>query len=1060
MKRSFARLTALLAAGLLAIPCLAGEQQADDLIEKARAARAGGSSRAIGLLVRGDRVAAYEAIHRLGAIGDHASIQLALAIATAYADVYADRRPLERIPVFRSWSSAQRASRAEAVRLKKDAMGEYADGRPETALGKFETALATFTRIGDEREVAWCRNAIAGTKVVLSGGDEAIRGLEVARNEIERVGDLRLLGVVEHNLGLALRGSGDLPAAKDSLERSLKLARDMGDRREEAHSLTSLGVVVGALGDVDQEISYQRQAASIARDVEDGETEALARQNLAVVHRDRGEMPSAVAEFRKAAEIARRIGADSAEADAASQLSLLLRELGRTAEARGWLARAEVIAEAAQSATLRSQVACIKTMALIEEGSAEAAMPILDASVAETRQAGDPGQLSIILECRAFGLYYLGRYEEAVADQRAAADAASQSSDVGLEAWRRQSLGAYLAILGDLPGALVELEAAAALHERTKSKLGRCRTLGILGALRDRAGDHERARKDLEEALRCATESGQAGDRAAGLYDLANLELKAGPSGAQAALARLREASEIFTRQKNPGSYTECELLAAHANLLAGNRGAAKEILDRIAHLGRAKRTPHNEWRYQYLRARVAVLDGNRAAAIRSCERAVDEVERVRSGVRPPPWRAAILDDRIEPYRELVRLHLETDDLEKAYRTARLGKARDFARRLVPPSLGDDGPNAVASPRWAESVAQVSRLRALLRQREVLLDFFVLNDRVVVFVVKREGIAARRLSADPATLRALAEVARYPGRPDRADDPVTGAWRRATARLGTALLDPLAHDLGEADEVLVVPNAWLHSVPFPALSYEGRPLVERRTVALLPAAEALFSRRPPRRPGAGLLALGDPDIGGRGTTLPGAEFEIRRVASLASGSTWVRTGAEATEAAYVLRAPRSEYIHLAAHGRIDPLTPLRSRIELAGGGGADGRLTAEEIAALPVTASLVVLSGCETGSDVALAGGDSPGDEREGLVRAFLKAGAGTVVASLWETDDVVSADVFPEIYRGLSFRSNPAAAVSRLQRDMIQGVLRGAESQRLDHPFHWAGIVVYGAGR
>jgi hypothetical protein len=97
------------------------------------------------------------------------------------------------------------------------------------------------------------------------------------------------------------------------------------------------------------------------------------------------------------------------------------------------------------------------------------------------------------------------------------------------------------------------------------------------------------------------------------------------------------------------------------------------------------------------------------------------------------------------------------------------------------------------------------------------------------------------------------------------------------------------------------------------------------------------------------LALGGQAAAGNLTTFLRGEAE-----------SWIGTGVDATEAAYRERAPRSRFIHLAAHGRVDGLVPSRSRIELAQGRKADGRHTAEEIAALPLRASLVTLSGCGT----------------------------------------------------------------------------------------------------
>ena len=201
--------------------------------------------------------------------------------------------------------------------------------------------------------------------------------------------------------------------------------------------------------------------------------------------------------------------------------------------------------------------------------------------------------------------------------------------------------------------------------------------------------------------------------------------------------------------------------------------------------------------------------------------------------------------------------------------------------------------------------------------------------------------------------------------------------------------------------------------------------------------------------------MGDPASGR--PRLPAAAREARAVGALASRPK-VLTGTAATEAAFRALAPGKEWIHVAAHGRIDRIAPTRTHLALAAGGGDDGRLEAGEVATMQLAASLVVLSGCGTGIDGGLARGDAPADERAGLPRAFLQAGAGTVVAGLWEMDDAAAAALVPRLYAGLRARA-PAAALADLQRDLAAGRIRGEDGDLLDHPYYWAGLQAWGVG-
>ena len=118
----------------------------------------------------------------------------------------------------------------------------------------------------------------------------------------------------------------------------------------------------------------------------------------------------------------------------------------------------------------------------------------------------------------------------------------------------------------------------------------------------------------------------------------------------------------------------------------------------------------------------------------------------------------------------------------------------------------------------------------------------------------------------------------------------------------------------------------------------------------------------------------------------------------------------------------------------------------------DGILTAEEVGTLDLRGvELAVLSACETG-----AGSVTEGEGMFGLRRAFLIAGARTVVTNLWNVEDRAARVWIERLYRErfLAQRSMPEA-----MRSASRHVLEMRRKADLDtHPFYWAGWLAVGA--
>jgi CHAT domain-containing protein len=189
----------------------------------------------------------------------------------------------------------------------------------------------------------------------------------------------------------------------------------------------------------------------------------------------------------------------------------------------------------------------------------------------------------------------------------------------------------------------------------------------------------------------------------------------------------------------------------------------------------------------------------------------------------------------------------------------------------------------------------------------------------------------------------------------------------------------------------------------------------------------------------------------------------------------VLLGKQATKLKAKESASGYDILHFAAHAELKGEDPLSSAILLAKSGGDEGRLQVREVFEMDLNASLVVLSGCETG-----LGKLSTGDELVGLTRAFIYAGTPSVVASLWKVDDASTAHLMSSFYRNLKTKSK-VESLRQAQLEMIRGKVSGEllaqrgvggigrlgqaspaqslsqKSISVSHPYFWAPFILVG---
>jgi len=552
----------------------------------------------------------------------------------------------------------------------------------------------------------------------------------------------------------------------------------------------------------------------------------------------------------------------------------------------------------------------------------------------------------------------------------------------------------------------------------------------------------------------------------------------------------------------------EALLLRLHLALDDGDMDAARAfsvgIEGRLAGFGDADSMPHLRWRLAYAQGRIARAAGDLEGARRHFFAAVDLIESQRISLPLEEVRSAYLDDKADVYAELVATLLDMSDaddiaMDHAFAVVERARSRALLERLLASApdepaadpatdarqakirsrlhwlynqlLGDSGDRrAVAATNqaiadheaalkqlaWRRSplLAQaepvtLQQLQRTLGPDEQAVVYFSTPREIMAFVIDGQSTAVvRDLCTPDEVTEALRNWRFQLGRAEIGGDYfirhrtrlIRGA-QGALARLYDLLIAPLADRL-TGGRLRFIPHGQLHHTPFHAL-YDGEQYALQRWESVIAPSASIAvicgqSRNARAQNGgdayASLAALAISEPG-----LPNVHIEVQAAAAHFARSRLYIDG-EATMAALGRAAAQADVLHIATHGLMRADNPYFSSLKLA-----DGWQDVRALYRLPVAASLVVLSACESG-----AGQIEGGDEVVGLARGFIGAGAPMVVASLWNVHDASAARLMADFYAALTGADalSPPAALQAAQESAIAGE---------QHPYYWASFYSIG---
>lgn len=891
--------------------------------------------------------------------------------------------------------------------------------------------------------------------------------------------------------GAAPKNQAALQADLQQMQQALARARAANDRGGVVNALVYVALAYEKLGQFEQALEHYQQAWNLLLPTASLGKRAAVLYQIASCHQSLGRYQQSLDYFQQSLALWRQAGNQDAEAQTLVEIGNLHRLLGNPNEAVRHFSQARQLyrslnqpdEEASALAIMGSVVLNHREMLLYYEE----ALRIWEGLGNHRNQASMLDAIANFysdLDAEK-ALQYL---ERALTAWQSAGDRAEQAKTL-------MDIGLTYVWLSDNAKAIQSFRHAQVLWSALNDRRGQAETLTRLGWTYYWADDWQNAVSQFNDAALLWQSVGDRVKAAIALGHLGIIHAQAGRR--EPALEKLRQVAEVERQldRLNPAKPTLLYDIGL-IHHLTGDGQQALRYWTAEAELYRAREDRQGEASALFTIGQAYEAEGDLARALSYYEQSLDAREKVRSAARIEEFKLRLDENSASAYQRAVLLAVRLRQPARAFALSERARARVFldqvgnirpnVRRSGDPALvrreqallleiraieqqlsaESSRPQAeisaqtivdlrrqrsaklreyddvltslkVSDPEYAQlrSVETVGydEVARLLDAQTTLVSFFVTPGETVAFVLTRDSldvvelrIGEEELTAAVTELRDFADLDGLPGR---------------LSRLYERLILPLEAHL-RTPNIGIVPHSVLHYVPFAALKDGDHYLGEEHTLFTLPSGStlALAHGRDVAR-AEGLFAIAQ----SRAQGLPVLRFanaEAEEVARL-YGTTPLM-GPRATETAFRSAAGDYGALLVAAHGDLDSTNPLFSQIHLAGDGENDGLLQIHEVYELALArVDLVALSACET-----QIGRQSKGDDIVALNRAFLWAGASSVVASLWRVDDEATEVLMVEFFTRLQRGESKATALREAQR---------VTRERFPNPYYWAAFVLTG---
>jgi CHAT domain-containing protein len=682
-------------------------------------------------------------------------------------------------------------------------------------------------------------------------------------------------------------------------------------------------------------------------------------------------------------------------------------------------------------------------------GQHRRAVQTLESALACAKSSGAPSQLPLLKSRLGAALTMTREWERAAELLNSALEAARTARDLKLEGEILNDLGNLSCSQQWFMEALTYYDASAGAARHTGNAFLEAQARCNAAAAAAQSGEFARADELNAEALQKVAPLANSHAKSFLLLTSAQTDRQINLTAEGSAQRLILRAHRSFEQALELSDQLEDLPIKTYAlGYLAqlydedGQRDAALALTRRAKFAAQQAQMSEALYRWEWQEGRILRAQGSNQPAIEAYRRAVQTLQPIRSDVSLGFGNTS----RNQSFREAQGpLFLELADLlllEARSATvpgteqSLLREARDTVEHLKNVELNDyfcdDCVDFQRSrTRDLESVddhTAVIYLVPLPTRTEVLVGLSSGLKRITV------NVGAAELTAQVAQLRRNLETR------------TSYAYLSQAQQLYDWLIRPLRPWLGEhhINTLVFVPDGALRTIPLAALHDGEKFLIQDLAVAVVPglslvAPQAIIS-------GKARLLLGGVSEAVQG--FPPLDFvpaEMRELEPMYPSETILDKRFTLDELRRKLEKEQFSIIHIASHGQFD--RDVRNTFVLT----HDTKLTMNTLESLirpsqyrgrPV--ELLVLSACQTAA----------GDDRAalGLAGVAVKAGARTVLASLWFVNDQSTSTLISEVYQEL--RRAPSVSKARaLQAAQVKML----NDRRYRHPCYWSPFLIIG---